>query len=155
MRRNGSWITKAYYLVEDNPDDELLALRALKKNNIQSKVVVVRDGLEAVNYLFAKGEYADRDINDTPEVILLDLKLPKLDGIEVLKNIRDNPITCMIPVVMLTSSNEDKDIMNAYKVGVNSFICKPVDFERFLEATKQISAYWLSLNVTPLGISKQ
>ena len=146
---------KSILLVEDNPDDELLALRALKKNNIQSKVVVVRDGLEAVNYLFAKGEYAERDINDTPEVILLDLKLPKLDGIEVLKNIRDNPITCMIPVVMLTSSNEDKDIMNAYKVGVNSFICKPVDFERFLDATKQISAYWLSLNVTPLGVSKQ
>lgn len=146
---------KCILLVEDNPDDELLALRALKKNEIKNDVVVVRDGLEAINYLFAKGEYAERDVNDVPEVILLDLKLPKLDGIEVLKHIRENQVTCTIPVVMLTSSNEDKDIMNAYKVGANSFICKPVDFEQFLEATRQIGAYWLGLNVTPMGISKQ
>lgn len=146
---------KLILLIEDNPDDELLALRALKKNNITSNVVVVRDGLEAVNYLFAEGEYADRDKNDIPDVILLDLKLPKLDGVEVLKRIRENDVTCMIPVVMLTSSNEERDIMNAYKVGANSFICKPVDFEQFLEATKQIGTYWLHLNVTPMGLSQQ
>jgi len=146
---------KLILLIEDNPDDELLALRALKKNNITSDVVVVRDGLEAVNYLFAKGEYADRDKNNIPDVILLDLKLPKLDGVEVLKRIRENDVTCMIPVVMLTSSNEERDIMNAYKVGANSFICKPVDFEQFLEATKQIGTYWLGLNVTPIGLNQQ
>jgi len=146
---------KLILLIEDNPDDELLALRALKKNNITSNVFVVRDGLEAVNYLFAEGEFADRDKNDIPDVILLDLKLPKLDGVEVLKRIRGNDLTCMIPVVMLTSSNEERDIMNAYKVGANSFICKPVDFEQFLEATKQIGTYWLGLNVTPMGLSQQ
>jgi len=146
---------KLILLIEDNPDDELLALRALKKNNITSNVKVVRDGLEAVNYLFAEGEYGDRDKNDIPDVILLDLKLPKLDGVEVLKRIRENDVTCMIPVVMLTSSNEERDIMNAYKVGANSFICKPVDFEQFLEATKQIGTYWLGLNVTPMGLSQQ
>jgi len=145
---------KLILLIEDNPDDELLALRALKKNNITSNVVVVRDGLEAVNYLFAEGEYVGRDKNDIPDVILLDLKLPKLDGVEVLKRIRENDVTSMIPVVMLTSSNEERDIMNAYKVGANSFICKPVDFEQFLEATKQIGTYWLGLNVTPMGLSQ-
>ena len=146
---------KLILLIEDNPDDELLALRALKKNNITSNVVVVRDGLEAVNYLFAEGEFSDRDCNEVPDVILLDLKLPKLDGVEVLKRIRENDVTCMIPVVMLTSSNEEKDIMNAYKGGANSFICKPVDFEQFLEATKQIGTYWLGLNVTPMGLNQQ
>lgn len=145
---------KLILLVEDNPDDELLALRALKKNKMASNVVVVRDGLEAVNYLFAEGEYADRDRNEIPDVILLDLKLPKLDGVEVLNRIRENDVTCMIPVVMLTSSNEEKDIMNAYKGGANSFICKPVDFEQFLEATRQIGTYWLGLNVTPQGLNQ-
>jgi len=140
---------KRILLVEDNPDDELLALRALKKNNITSDVVIVRDGLEAIHYLFGEAEYAGRDVKDIPHVILLDLKLPKLDGIEALKRIRGNPLTSAIPVVMLTSSNEEKDIVNSYEVGANSYICKPVDFEEFLEATKQIGTYWLNLNVTP------
>ena len=118
-------------------------------------VVVTRDGLEAVNYLFAEDTYANRDINETPEIILLDLKLPKLDGIEVLKLVRKNPITRMIPVIMLTSSNEEADVINSYKFGANSFICKPVDFEEFLETTKQISSYWLALNVTPLEVTQK
>ena len=142
---------KVLLLVEDSPDDELLAKRAIKKNNIPCEVVVVHDGLEAVNYLFAEGEYQGRDKSDTPAVILLDLKLPKLDGIEVLKQIRADSVTCTIPVVMLTSSNEENDIYKSYVHGVNSFICKPVDFDQFLDATRQIGMYWLSLNVTPMG----
>lgn len=140
-------------LVEDNPDDEFLALRALKKNNIHHEVKVVRDGLEVINFLFAEGTYSTRNPSNIPELILLDLKLPKLDGIEVLRLIRDNPITNTIPVVMLTSSNEEKDIINSYQHGANSFICKPVDFEDFLETTKQISSYWLNLNITTTDVS--
>ena len=142
-------------LVEDNPDDEFLALRALKKNHVSSDVIITRDGLDAVNFLFAEGQYADRNINETPKIILLDIKLPKLDGTEVLKLIRNNPHTCMIPVIMLTSSNEEKDILNAYKFGANSYICKPVDFEEFLKTSKQISDYWLNLNINPLEITEE
>lgn len=141
---------KLLLLVEDNPDDELLAIRAIKKNNIPCEVVVARDGQEAINFLFGNEESSDGEPIDIPDVILLDLKLPKLDGIEVLKRIRANERTCTVPVVMLTSSNEKNDIYNSYRCGVNSFICKPVDFENFLNATKQLGTYWLSLNVTPL-----
>jgi len=144
---------KLILLVEDNPDDELLAKRALKKNNISSEVVVVRDGQEAVEYLFCDGRYSGRDPLVMPHVIFLDLKLPKLDGIDVLKRIRADERTGMIPVVMLTSSNEESDIMNCYKNGANSFICKPVDFEQFVEASRQMGTYWLSLNVTPVGLN--
>lgn len=142
---------KLILLVEDNPDDVLLAKRALKKNSISSNIVVATDGQEAIEYLFAEGVYEGRDTSIMPHVIFLDLKLPKLDGIDVLKRIRANETTRMIPVVMLTSSNEEGDIINCYKNGANSFICKPVDFDEFLEASKQMGTYWLSLNVTPNG----
>ncbi len=144
---------KLLLLVEDNPDDELLAIRAIKKNNFACDVVVARDGQEAVNLLFGN-EQDDENVSVlTPDVVLLDLKLPKLDGIEVLKRIRAHQRTAAIPVVMLTSSNEKNDIYNSYLCGVNSFICKPVDFENFMEATKQLGTYWLSLNVTPFNQS--
>ena len=141
---------KLLLLVEDNPDDELLAIRALKKNALPCDVKVVRDGQEAVDFLFSQGQFASES-HALPDIILLDLKLPKLDGIEVLKQIRANKATCTIPVVMLTSSNEEKDIYNSYNYGVNSFICKPVDFDQFLDVTKQLGNYWLSLNITPLS----
>jgi len=144
---------KFILLVEDNPDDELLAKRALKKNSISSELVVVRDGQEAIEYLFSEGQYDGRDASVLPYVIFLDLKLPKLDGIDVLKRIRADGRTSMIPVVVLTSSNEESDIINCYKYGANSFICKPVDFEQFVEASRQMGAYWLSLNITPVGLN--
>lgn len=145
---------KLILLVEDNPDDELLAIRALKKNEINCQVAVVRDGREAIDYLFTEGKFADKDPDELPDVILLDLKLPKLDGIDVLKAIRANEKTKVIPVVMLTSSNEENDIANSYRLGANSFICKPVDFDQFLTAMRQLGTYWLSLNVTPPGQSQ-
>ena len=139
-------------LVEDNADDVLLAKRALKKVNIATDLVVVRDGEEAIDYLFGRHEYASRDLKIMPDVIFLDLKLPKLDGIDVLKRVRADKQTSMIPVVMLTSSSEDADIINCYKNGANSFICKPVDFDQFVEASQQMGNYWLSLNVTPIAL---
>ncbi len=140
---------KIILLVEDNPDDELLTLRALKKNNIVNKVVVARDGAEALDYLFATGVYAGRDLNEMPEVILLDLKLPKLDGLEVLRRLRAEERTRFLPVVVLTSSDEQRDIKESYKLGANSYIRKPVDFTRFAEAVRQLGYYWLVLNVGP------
>lgn len=136
-------------LVEDNPDDEALTLRALRKNNILNKVIVARDGAEALDYLFCTGSYAGRDIDQQPQVILLDLKLPKIDGLEVLKQIRSHPQTQLQPVVILTTSNEDRDIITSYQLGANSFIRKPVDFEQFMEAIRQLGLYWLVLNVPP------
>ena len=136
-------------LVEDNYDDETLTLRALKQNNILNDVKVVRDGAEALDFIFTQGEYQDRDINDIPVVILLDLKLPKVNGIEVLKKIRSNKITKVIPVVILTSSDEEKDIFASYNFGANSYIKKPVDFDQFMLAVKQLGLYWLVLNVPP------
>jgi len=140
---------KIILLVEDNPDDVDLTLRALKKGNILNEVVVARDGVEALDYLFGTGAYAGLDMNVMPEVILLDLKLPKIDGIEVLKRIRADERTELLPVVILTSSKEEKDIVNGYKLGANSYICKPVDFNQFIEAVKYLGLYWLVLNEPP------
>lgn len=140
---------KIILLVEDNPDDETLTLRALKQNNIKNEVVVVRDGAEALDYLFCRGGYADRNPDLLPQVVLLDLKLPKLDGLEVLRQIRANKRTKLQPVVILTSSNEDQDLINGYKLGVNSYVRKPVNFKDFSEAIKQLGLYWLILNEIP------
>jgi len=137
-------------LVEDNADDELLALRALKKTSITNEVVVARDGQEALDYVFAQGKYADRDPEQLPKVVFLDLKLPKLDGLEVLQRIRSNERTRCLPVVMLTSSDEVQDIQRGYDSGVNSYISKPVDFDEFVSQVKLLGQYWLSLNRVPL-----
>jgi CheY-like chemotaxis protein len=143
---------KVILLVEDNPDDEALTIRALKKNNIQNEVVVARDGVEALDYLFCTGAYADRDGSLLPSVTLLDLKIPKIDGMEVLKRVRANERTKFLPVVILTSSTEDQDLINGYKLGANSYIRKPVDFTQFMEAVRQLGLYWLLLNeAAPLG----
>ena len=139
---------KTILLVEDNPDDEALTLRALKRNNILNEVVVARDGAEALDYLFGEGRYEGLDATRLPEVVLLDLKLPKVDGLEVLRRIRGNEGTRRIPVVILTSSNEERDIITGYDLGANSYIRKPVDFNQFMEAVRQLGLYWLVLNVT-------
>jgi two-component system response regulator len=137
---------KVILLVEDNPDDEALTLRALKKNNIQNDVVIARDGAEALDYLFGTGTYAGRDVSVVPSVTLLDLKLPKVDGLEVLKRIREDERTRFLPVVILTSSKEEQDLLNGYRLGANSYIRKPVDFSQFIEAVRQLGLYWLLLN---------
>ena len=137
-------------LVEDNPNDVELALHALKKNNIANRIEVVRDGAEALEFIFATGAYASRSIEHAPKVILLDLKLPKVDGLEVLRQIKADPRTRAIPVVVLTSSREERDIVESYNLGVNSYIVKPVDFEQFTESVRQLGMYWLLLNQPPL-----
>jgi two-component system response regulator len=137
---------KSILLVEDNPNDELLTLDALSVNNVGNSVVVARDGAEALDYLFATGKYEGRDIHDLPSVVLLDLKLPKVDGIEVLRRIRAEPITKLLPVVILTSSNQDEDRMSGYSLGANSYVRKPVDFDEFIKAAGQLGLYWLLLN---------
>jgi len=136
-------------LVEDNPDDEALTLRALKKKNIANEVIVARDGAEALDYLFAKGAFKDRDKSILPAVILLDLKLPKIDGLEVLKEIRADIRTKFLPVVVLTSSKEEQDLSISYSHGCNSYIRKPVDFDSFAEAIAHLGLYWLVLNESP------
>ncbi|MDZ8136903.1 MAG: response regulator [Nostoc sp. DedQUE04] len=136
-------------LVEDNPDDEALTLRALKKNNIMNEVVVARDGVQALDYLFGKGVYADRDMNVMPHIILLDLKLPKMDGLEVLRHLRTDDRTKILPVVILTSSKEEQDLINGYSLGANSYVRKPVDFSQFSEAVRQLGLYWFVLNESP------
>lgn len=140
---------KIILLVEDNARDEELTLRALKKNNIRSEVVVARDGAEAIDYLFVCGAFAGRDASELPEVVLLDLKLPKIDGLEVLRRIRSNENTRLLPVVILTSSDEEKDLLAAYEAGCNSYVRKPVDFQQFAEAVRQLGLYWLLLNEKP------
>lgn len=136
-------------LVEDNPDDEALTIRALKKNNIGNRLIIVRDGVEALDFLFCTGLHAGRDSKDTPQVVLLDLKLPKLDGLEVLNRIRENEATKLLPVVILTSSKEEQDLLKGYKLGANSYVRKPVDFNQFVEAVRQLGLYWLVLNEVP------
>lgn len=136
-------------LVEDNPDDMELTLRALKKNNVSNDIVTAKNGAEALDYLYGTGAYADRDVEEMPELILLDLKLPKIDGLEVLKRLRKEEKTQIIPVVILTSSKEEQDLVNGYKLGANSYIRKPVDFDQFIDAVRQLGLYWLVLNETP------
>ncbi len=136
-------------LVEDNPTDVELTLRALKKNNLSNKVQVVTDGAEALDYLFATGVYKEREINNKPKVVLLDLKLPKVDGLEVLKKVKADERTKDIPIVVLTSSKEEQDRVESYKLGVNSYIVKPVDFEQFTKSVTELGLYWLLLNELP------
>jgi CheY-like chemotaxis protein len=140
---------KVILLVEDNPDDEALTLRALKKNNILNKVIVARDGEEALEYLFGTGKFQGRDTSAQPQVILLDLQLPKLSGHEVLKRLRADKRTALLPVVILTTSSEELDITSSYENGANSYTRKPVDFNQFIEAVKQLGLYWLVLNEAP------
>jgi CheY-like chemotaxis protein len=135
--------------VEDNPNDRELALRALKKNKIANNIVVLEDGGQAIDYLYGRGEFGDRDTNVNPRLVLLDLKLPKMDGLDVLKVIKSDPDKKMIPVVMLTSSKEESDVVESYRLGVNSYIVKPVDFDNFVEAIRNIGFYWLLMNESP------
>ena len=136
-------------MVEDNPDDEELTLRALTRNNIGNDVIVVRDGQEAVDWLEATGPYSSRDANDIPALILLDLKLPKIDGLDVLSRLRNHPPTALVPVVILTSSREERDRARGYQGGANSYVQKPVDFTSFVDAVRQLGLYWLVLNEPP------
>jgi two-component system response regulator len=140
---------KNILLVEDNPDDEALTLRALQKSNILNKIVVARDGVEAIDYLFGEGSYSDRDTSIIPELILLDLKLPRMDGLEVLRRIRANKRTKLLPVVILTSSKEESDLIQGYSLGANSYIRKPVDFIQFRKSVQQLGLYWVVLNANP------
>jgi two-component system, response regulator len=137
---------KLILLVEDNPDDEDLTVRALRKNNIANEIVVARDGVEALDYMFAQGTHANRQVGLRPQVVLLDLKLPKLDGLGVLRRIRADDRTKFVPVVILTSSNEERDLIDSYGLGANSYVRKPVDFNQFTEAARQLGLYWLVLN---------
>lgn len=138
-------------LVEDNPNDAELSLYALKKHRIANRIHHSKDGAEAIDYLFGEGAYSGRSVEETPKVILLDLKLPKVDGLEVLKRIKSDPRTRQIPVVVLTSSREDKDIIESYDLGVNSYIVKPIDFEQFSESVRQLGLYWVLLNESPVS----
>lgn len=140
---------KIILLVEDNPDDEALTLHAFNKCRIANTVVIARDGAEALDYLFGTGSYAARDLSVMPTVVLLDLKLPKVDGLEVLQRLRQAEQTRLLPVVVLTSSNEQQDLVESYSLGANSYIRKPVDFDQFMEAARQLGLYWLVLNQAP------
>lgn len=137
---------KVILLVEDNPDDERLTLRALEGNNIKNKVVVARDGAEALDYLFGTGAFTGRDLSVMPQVVLLDIKLPKVDGLEVLRRLRANELTRLLPVIILTSSNEEQDRLDGYALGANSYVRKPVDLTQFVQAVRQLGLYWLLLN---------
>ena len=137
---------KIILLVEDNPDDVELTLRAFRKSNVANEVIVARDGAEALEYLFATGQYAGRDPDALPQVVLLDLNLPRVDGLEVLQRVRAHPKTKLLPVVILTSSTEERDLLSGYSLGANSYVRKPVDFEQFADSVKQLGLYWLLLN---------
>jgi two-component system, response regulator len=145
----GVMSNKVILLVEDNPDDELLTLRALKKSGVSNEVVVAHDGVEALDYLFGSGPYAGRDPAVMPQLILLDLKLPRVDGLEVLKRLRSDERTRRLPVVILTSSKEQQDMLDGYGLGANSYIRKPVDFQEFVVAVRRLGLYWLLLNQPP------
>ena len=144
--------SKFILLVEDNPDDEALTLRALRKNNITNEVVVSHDGVEALDFLFSSGTHAGRDPHEMPALVLLDLKLPKVDGLEVLRRVRSHELTRRLPVVVLTSSREEGDISNSYQLGASSYIVKPVDFLKFMEIIRTVGQYWLTMNEPPPGI---
>jgi len=136
-------------LIEDNPNDAEMAIRAFKKNKLTNNISLVNDGAKALDFIFAKGEFKNRDITKNPKIVLLDLKLPKVSGLEVLKKIKENPKTRHIPVIVLTSSNEERDKIQSYNLGVNSYIVKPVDFDKFVQAVKNLGVYWLLLNTLP------
>ncbi len=136
-------------LVEDNPDDEILILRELRRQNVANRITVVRDGAEALDYFFCTGSYADRDPNDTPTLVILDLKLPKVDGLEVLRRIRADERTKVVPVVVMTSSDQERDVAESYSRGANSYVRKPVNFDQFREAVRQLHLYWLLINEPP------
>ncbi len=136
-------------LVEDNPHDVELTLRALRKNNLGNRLHVASDGEKALDFIFARGEYAGRNVEDSPKLVILDLKLPKVDGLEVLRQIKSDPRTKFIPVVVMTSSNQEKDVVESYRLGVNSYIVKPVDFEKFIRSVSELGLYWLLLNKPP------
>jgi two-component system response regulator len=138
-------------LVEDNPNDAELAIRALRRSRISNQIQLLQDGAEALDFLFCRGDYAHRHINDQPKVILLDLKLPKVSGLEVLKQLKADQRTQMIPIVVLTSSSQDRDVIESYKLGVNSYIVKPVDFEQFNKSVEQLGFYWLLMNRSPVS----
>lgn len=140
---------KVILLVEDNADDEALTRRAFKANNISNEIIVVRDGAEALEYIFGTGKYAGRSVDNLPAITLLDLKLPKIDGLEVLRRIRADQRTMLMPVVILTSSKEEQDVIAGYRLGCNSYVRKPVNFDEFLQAAKQLGLYWLLLNEPP------
>ncbi len=146
--------SKTILLVEDNPNDEELTLLAFQRNNITNPVVVAHDGVEALDYIFARGQYESRNAADVPQIIILDLKLPKVDGLEVLKAIRGDDRIRHVPVVVLTSSTEDRDIVEAYNLGTNAYVRKPVDFIQFTEAVKQLGLFWLLLNECPVCCRK-
>ncbi len=147
MTDSGS--SKTILLVEDNPDDEALAIRALKRHHIGNQIIVAHDGVEALDYLFGTGIYIGRDINIKPTVILLDLKLPRIDGLEVLRRLREDDRTKLLPIVVLTTSSEEQDMLSSYSLGCNSYIRKPVDFIQFSEAIRQLGMYWLLMNEPP------
>lgn len=140
---------KFILLVEDNPNDEALTLRAFKKNNLLNQIIVVRDGQEAIDFLFCKGDYSDRSKSENPQVILLDINLPKLDGLEVLRQLRSNEDTALVPVVIMTTSDEQNDLITSYKLGANSYVRKPVELESFMSAIKSLGMYWMVLNQLP------
>ncbi|NKB18251.1 MAG: response regulator [Pseudanabaena sp. CRU_2_10] len=141
--------SKSILLVEDNPDDEALAIRALKRHHISNEIVVAHDGVEALDYLFGTGQHTGRDLSLKPTVVLLDLKLPRIDGLEVLRRLREDERTRLLPVVILTTSNEEQDMLDSYSLGCNSYIRKPVDFVQFSEAIRQLGMYWLLMNEPP------
>ena len=153
MRTGAETTDRVILLVEDNPDDEALTLRAFGKSNIPNRVVVARDGVEALDYLFATGSHAGREPSAMPQLVLLDLKLPRMDGLEVLRRIRSDDRTRLLPVVILTSSREQQDMLDGYGLGANSYVQKPVDFTQFLRAVEQLELYWLVLNELPRDVA--